>query len=112
MTLPAVLEALAVRLPGRVKLTRGNVDVHEGGNWVHVGYLPPAGPLLLHRLEYALREEIEARGWTIQLNTSNPPDPCRVSVETPKWFYPAYADTPAHALCLALLSALEEAEGE
>lgn len=62
-------------------------------------------------IEYTLREECLARGWTISMEIRPGTQPSRhcVVLYTPN-FFSAHADTPAHALGLALLAALSDSD--
>ncbi|MCY1703589.1 hypothetical protein [Deinococcus sp. SL84] len=62
----------------------------------------------LAMLEYALREEIEARGWgwIVQVSDSQGTYDGFVSIPY-AYCFNAYGDSPAHALALALIEALE-----
>lgn len=114
-TLPETLARLAQLLPDRVLLVATtHVIVRVYGR--------PA-PLLfseahnLDALEFALREECAARGWPAQL-TLNPPGmgrPHGAVIWSGGWhsggmpsgpLHFGKSDTPAHALALALVSAL------
>lgn len=122
MTLPDVLEALAVRLPGRVRADHLKAPdeplmlsylVRVGDDWKRVwerkliNWHGAYGPWWL---EMACREECEARGWGISQkiwNDGSGITTVNVSVPGCPYLPSGKGDTPAEALCLALLSALE-----
>lgn len=117
--LAETLRRLAEALPERVRAEMGGAGMDEPEPWVfqylakHRGWQPiwwggdtPA-VIDLAPLEYALREECMKRGWTIGLDIRSAVHvriQCAV-VYTPQ-FHSAHADTPAHALALAVLQAL------
>lgn len=130
-TLPETLARLAQLLPERVRVgggdagtvtvlvqTREVIAPHLGINSLHswecIGF---AGPdpryvggfnLQSHRwLEFALREECEVRGWHLDQESSpHPTYPSyRATIYAPQ-FNSARGSTPAHALALAMISAL------
>ena len=135
-TLPETLARLAERVPERVRIdpdvAAPGLDiacVYFAGHWHVTWELRPEG---LHDfqdglssclLRAALEEEIEARGWTCR-QESRPGGsssrhhayvyllarPLGEASYTPT--HHGRADSPAHALALALLSALEAQRGE
>ena len=126
-TLADTLQALARALPMRVMLVwRGigptlwihSCRVKVDGMWVPCLYSEgvalangyPVAPYL-HLIEYALREECEARGWPWKVQRS--PSGAYGASVLPRpaiWAHNTMADTAAHALALALLSALHAAQ--
>lgn len=121
MTLPDVLEALAVRLPERFSLSEGRAGGtvkllgrdDEADEWINLGWWPKAeGGCVVHDrdLRALLEQECEARGWGISQKIWNDGS----GITTVNVFVPGCpylpsgkGDTPALALCLAFLSALE-----
>lgn len=93
------------------------LSYHGGWSYLHVNdERGPVCGLGLRDIEYALREEIEARGWTV-VQRIDPPSPPEKRAFAAIYFPDelvtrkhAYADFPAHALSLALLRALERGE--
>lgn len=120
MTLPALPEALARAcevLPERFKVQDEMIwgvhvphwHVFTFGEWLNfwpLDMVEPPTAYALMLLEAACREECAARGW--EWMAGNYDQGYRASVI---WqdgsYFNAEADTPALALCLALLSALE-----
>lgn len=121
MTLPDVLEALAARLPARVRV---RPDPEPGWRmvlvlieraWQTIYEITPTSygsteVMSDAMLEYALREECEARGWGISQKIWNDGS----GITTVNVFVPGCpylpsgkGDTPAEALARAVLSALE-----
>lgn len=127
MNLPDVLEALAVRLPDRFSLAEGRAGGtvkllgrdDEADEWINLGWWPKTGGGYAVRdrdLRALLEEEIEARNWAWHTHHTGPREYRSHCVQ----IYPSqsalsgtfqsYADTPALALALAVLAALEEEE--
>ncbi len=125
MTLPDVLRELQGLLPERIELGKPfpkyvMVRVLTGEFWHTVFELTLTGSVPVFRcaeaaLEYALREECEARGWLWAVGRSEPEwrgallNAAQVhgaSVTAHGTDYYGRADTPAEALAAALLVAL------
>lgn len=122
MTLPDVLEALAARLPARVRV---RPDPEPGWRmvlvlveraWQTIYEITPTSygsteVMSDAMLEYALREECEARGWqwTVKCGEAAGRYTARVyrGAVHQVTAHHGVADTPAEALARALLSALE-----
>lgn len=124
-TLPDVLEALAARLPDRFSLSEGRAGGtvkllgrdDEADEWINLGWWPETGGGYVVRdrdLRALLEQECEARGWA--WDTGRGFGGCFASIgNRARWestgenemYVIASADTPAEALCLALLDALE-----
>lgn len=121
MTLPDVLEALATRLPARVRVRPDPepgwymVLVLVEREWQTIYEIAPTSygsteVMSDAMLEYALREECEARGWGISQkiwNDGSGITTVNVSIPGCPYLPSGKGDTPAHALARALLSALE-----
>lgn len=113
-TLFDTLTLLAKLLPERIKCekTRGQlvVDVFVSGHW----FKQPAmkGMFLIHSapvmLETALREEAESRGWRWWTFKQEDGRYGATVYQTGSEDDVLNADTPAHALALALVQALTE----
>lgn len=115
-TLPEILARLAQLLPERVQWMDAGYDGKfwmvyltderdpEGSGFVSLGH--PANPNQ-SRLEEALRQECDARGWSAdQQSRPHPTHPSwRATIYTPQ-FRSAQGSSHAEALALALLSAL------
>lgn len=110
--LPDILIRLAELVPERVRVKGDAVSIFMHDHWQHLTNLRLLARKqqeldMEARLEYALRKEIESRGWrwwtfsrggglygaTVYVTGSEDDGPT--------------ADTPAHALALALLKTLE-----
>lgn len=123
VSLVEALERLAVQLPQRVQI----MYPADGRVWVRVFQRPgddssPIGwraigelgdhNLALHKLEYALREEIEGREWSWEVFVFWDGGEKRYAASIRPEMYEAWeesadSNTPAHALALALIAALE-----
>lgn len=120
-TLSDTLRALAEAVPGRFEVNadaQGNqffcVWQHDnGGHWLLIYVLSKhhegGAAYGTRNLEYALREEIEARGWAY--GTVYLPEEGTHTAMIRTWPgqeqpFQVEADSPAHALGLALLQAL------
>lgn len=117
-SLPETLARLAQLLPERVRAEMGEPDDVEP--WVfryeakHRGWITVwwggdmAAPHDLGALEMTLREECQARGWMWRVWAGLPGHGFGAEIERSVLTrrFEGYADTPAHALALALLSAL------
>lgn len=115
-TFPETLTRLAQLMPERVQWMNAGYDgafwmVYltdeqdpDGSGFVSLGH--PANPNQ-SRLEEALRQECMARGWSLnQQSCPHPVHPSwRATIYTPQ-FRSAQGSSPAHALALALMSAL------
>ncbi|WP_407543755.1 hypothetical protein Q0M94_28540 (plasmid) [Deinococcus radiomollis] len=127
-TLPDTLRALSERLPERFRTDDGAFQVHlpitragRLNHWETLFYQDEDGSgwelddlSSLPMWEWALREEIEARGWLWGVESGHFSHGYQVVLKTrPPVFASstelavAYAPTPAHALALALLRALD-----
>lgn len=121
-TLPTTLTRLAELLPERVRIDphreASYAEVRVRGEWQYVYCITPDSPAWASHglgemwLEAALREEIESRGWYWMTERCDwPSGDYRASISaTGTWAYVGYAPTPAHAIALALLAALEGAQ--
>ncbi|UQN10321.1 hypothetical protein [Deinococcus sp. QL22] len=115
--LSETLGKLAEALPERAAMDyqQGVLKILAGGRqrkvyWMNdlLGRAPDATGLLF--LEYGLREECDARGWTWDLETRRDQDAkawAQVYCGDQRASGDMCADTPGQALALALLSALE-----
>ncbi|GHG37656.1 hypothetical protein GCM10017784_35110 [Deinococcus indicus] len=116
-TLPETLARLAQLLPSRVRGTGGykwstfyvSSSMFEAeAIWSAYDEKIDANPLRLHLLEFALREECEARGWMWRVWAGLPGHGFGAEVERGVLTRPfeGMAEAPAHALALAMISAL------
>lgn len=122
MSLPDVLQALTELCPERFSLSEGRAcgtvkllgRDDEVDEWINLGWWPKAGGSCVvydRDLRALLEQECAARGWKWVQKCGEAPDTyvCRLYFGEVGMteLRTKVAPTPAHALCLALLAALE-----